>query len=131
MTTSFASGKLPLSLMLNIDVKNPNSSPAALNKFEWIFLIDQTELIDGMVNQRVQVEPNGGVSTIPLLITVDLKKVLSSQSANSLINLALNLVDASDKPSRLSLKLKPSIMIGSYSLSYPGYITIKKDFTSQ
>ena len=131
LTTAFASGTLPLSMTVNVDVKNPNSSQAALNKFEWIFLIDQTELINGVVNQKVQVAPNGGISTVPLHVNVDLKKVLNSQSANSLINLALNLVDASNKPSRISLKLKPSVMIGNYPLNYPGYISIQKEFHSQ
>ncbi len=131
LTSAFASGSLPLNLTLNIEVKNPNTAQAAMNTLEWIFLIDQNELIRGVVNQQVRVAPNGGIANLPLHINVDLKKVLTGQTANSLINLALNLADASNKPTRISLKLKPSIMIGNYSINYPGYLTIKKEFVSQ
>ena len=131
ITTAFASGSLPLSMMLNIEVKNPNASTAAMNALEWIFLIDQTELLRGNLTQQIKVNPNGGVTNLPLQISVDLKKAINGQSMNSLVNLALNLVDASNKPCRVSLKIKPSIMFGNYSINYPGYITIQKEFSAQ
>src|SRR4028118_1723511 len=36
ITTAYASGSLPLNLLLNIDVRNPNAATAALNSLEWI-----------------------------------------------------------------------------------------------
>ena len=131
ISTAFASGSMPLNLTIQVEVKNPNASQAAMNKLEWIFLVDQTEYLNGTLGQRIVVPPNGGVTNMPIYINVDLKKLLKGQSLNSLVNLTLNLVDAGSNPTRIALKIKPSIMIGNYSVSYPGYITIQKEFISQ
>jgi hypothetical protein len=40
ITNAIANKTLPLEFILNIEVRNPNISPAALNKLEWILLID-------------------------------------------------------------------------------------------
>lgn len=129
-TAAFVSGNLPLNFTLNVDVKNPNSTKAAMNKFEWIALIDNTELLDGIVQQRVEVQPNGGVSTIPLNISVNLKEILSKLSKDQILNFGFGIADAQKKPTRVALKLKPSIMVANRPLSYPGYITVKREFTA-
>lgn len=38
-------------------------------------------------------------------------------------------VVAGGQPTRLSLKIKPSVYVGSTMLTYPDYFTITKDFT--
>ncbi len=128
ITAALASGKLPLSLTLNVDVKNPNQSSAAMNKLEWIFLIDDIELVRGITNNRVEIPANGGVATLPLYISTDLKQSLSGKSGDALLNFGFNLAGAGNKPSRISLKAKPSIVVANQTLSYPGYITVNNEF---
>jgi len=129
ITSAVAGGTLPLDLRLNVDVKNPNSTTAAMNKLEWILMIDDTQMLNGVSNKRVEIAPNA-TSTLPLDMRVDLKEVLSGESGSSLLNFAFNLADAGGAPTRITLKAKPTIMVGSIPLTYPGYINIKKDFTS-
>lgn len=120
----------PLSFTLNVEAKNPNSSQAAMNKFEWILFMDDNQLVEGILGDRIEIAPNAGVTTIPLQINIDLKKVLSGKSFDSMLNLVFNITGEGNKPTRFLLKAKPTIMIGSYPLTYPGYIDIKQEFTA-
>jgi len=129
ITAAVAGGTLPLSLRLNLDVKNPNTSTAAMNKLEWILMIDDIQMLEGISNQKVTIAPNA-TSSLPLDMRFDLKEVLSGESGSTLLNFAFNLADAGGAPTRITLKAKPTIMVGSFPLTYPGYINIKKDFTS-
>jgi hypothetical protein len=130
IATSLASGNLPLKLKLMIDIRNPNPTLAAMNKLDWILLIDDIEMLRGISNQRVEIPPQQ-TTTMPLEFQIDLKQVLTGESANTIYNFAFNLAGAGGEPTRVSLKAKPTILIGSIPVTYPGYITIKKDFTSK
>jgi Late embryogenesis abundant protein len=129
ITAAVAGGTLPLSLRLNLDVKNPNATTAAMNKLEWILMIDDIQMLEGISNQKVSIAPNA-TSSLPLDMRFDLKEVLSGESGSTLLNFAFNLADAGGAPTRITLKAKPTIMVGSIPITYPGYINIKKDFTS-
>ncbi len=131
ISTSLAKGKLPLTFTLNVQVKNPNPTTAALNKMDWILFIDEIEILQGVSDQRAEIPPNGGVSNLPLQINADLMKVLSGESGEAVSNFAFNLSGQGNRPSRIMLKIKPSIMVGNTPVSYPGYISVKNEFTSQ
>ncbi|MES2730949.1 MAG: hypothetical protein V4714_04345 [Bacteroidota bacterium] len=128
ISAAYASGSLPLDFTLNIQVKNPNTTVAAMNGMEWILLIDDTEITTGAVSERLEIAPNNGLATLPLHIRTDLRKALAGKSAESTINFGMNLVGAGNRPSRLTLKVKPSIMIGTTAISYPGYLSVKNEF---
>lgn len=129
--TRYALGNtLPLDMVLQIEAKNPNRQPAALNKVEWIAYLDDLEMMTGIVNERIVIPPDNGTGIIPLHIQLDMKRVLKSSSANAIANLALNMMNIGEKESRLTVKIKPTILIGSVTLDYPGYIRVTKSFTS-
>lgn len=130
ITSAVAKGSLPLTFNLNVAAKNPNSGTAAMNKLEWILYIDKVEMTRGVLNQRVEI-PAQNISTFPVSMNFDLMKSLSGESGEALLNLAFNLSGSSDKPSQVMLKAKPTIMIGSTPIEYPGYINIKQEFGSQ
>lgn len=130
ITTAIASGNLPLTFTLNVDVKNPNSIKASMNSLDWILLIDDIEMLNGIVNKRFEIEPLGGVTTLPIALNIDLKKALSSSSGDALLNFGLNLTGVGNKPSRMTLKAKPSILVAGNTIKYPGYINIRNEFTS-
>jgi len=128
LLANVASGSLPLHFTLNVEARNPNKEKAALNKLDWIALIDDTQIATGTTAKRVEIAPNNGTGTFPIQVNTDLVKLLSGQAGKNIINFGLNLVDAGNRPTRISLKAKPTVMVGNYALQYPGYITIKKDF---
>ena len=128
LLASVASGSLPLNFTLNVEARNPNKEKAALSKLDWMAFIDDTQIAAGTTAQRVEIAPNNGTGTFPIRINTDLVKILSGQSGKNIVNFGLNLVDAGNRPTRISLKAKPTVMVGSYAVQYPGFITIKKDF---
>ena len=129
LTAALSSNRLPLSLILNIQVQNPNQNQAAMNRLDWQLFIDETEITQGVLSQRLEI-PANETGTLPLLLTFDLKEVFKKESGNSLLNLVFNLVGAGNEPSHLSLRAKPTIMVGTREIVYPGYITIKNEFNS-
>ncbi|MCK9617229.1 MAG: LEA type 2 family protein [Lentimicrobiaceae bacterium] len=130
LLTAVAANSFPLTFTLNVDVRNPNTSAAGLSKMDWILFIDDIQMLSGAVNQQVTI-PAKGIKAIPVNASVDLKKVLKGKTADAIINFGLNLASAGNKPTRMMMQLKPTIMIGSYPLSYPGYLTVKTVFTSR
>jgi hypothetical protein len=130
LSASLAQGTLPLDMTLNIDVKNPNPSQAAMNKMEWILLIDDTEIVNGALNKRVVIAPNGGTTTLPLQISIDLIQTLQLRT-DQILSFGFGLANAYNKPRRITLKVKPSIMIGDVSVAPPGYISLSSAFTAR
>jgi hypothetical protein len=125
-----ARGTLPLTFDLNVQIKNPNSGMAAMNKLDWILIIDDIEMTRGVLNQRVEI-PANTISAFPIAMSMDLMKSLSGKSGDALINFALNLAGTGSRPTRIKLKAKPTIMVGSTPIEYPGYITIRQEFGAQ
>lgn len=121
----------PLQFNLNVDVKNPNPAQASLNKLDWILLIDDIQMVQGTSQNKIQIAPNGGIANYPLSFNLNLKEVLKEKSGQSLINFGLNMAGAGNQPSRVTLKAKPYVSIGNFQIPYPGYITIKNEFTSK
>ena len=123
-------GTLPFTITANVEVRNPGSVTAAVNAVEWIAYIDDIQVAQGTVSERVEVAPSGGKTLIPIRIATDLFDYLEGDSPRTMINFALNLVDAGNQPTRLSMKIKPSVMIAGQSIYYPGFFTISKEFSS-
>ncbi|MCX6243545.1 MAG: hypothetical protein NTU98_02475 [Bacteroidetes bacterium] len=127
--TAVAGSSFPLTFQLNIEGKNPNSSPAGMNKMMWILLIDNIQMTSGSVNNRFTIPPNNGTANIPLQININLKQVLQGKSLDAIANFAFNLAGVGNKPTRITAKIQPTIMIGNTPLTYPGYITINTEFS--
>ena len=130
VSASILKGELPLSFTLNVEVRNPNPAMAALNRLEYLAFIDDVEVARGALDRRIEIPANGGVSTIPLRLETDLIDILKKDSRQALVNFGLNLADAGKRPTRVSIKVKPTILVGALEIDYPGYFTVKHDFTS-
>jgi hypothetical protein len=44
------------------------------------------------------------------------------------MNFGLNLAGSGNRPSRMTLKVKPTIMVGTTPISYPGYLSVTNEF---
>jgi len=125
-----AGGTLPLTFDLNVQIRNPNPSLAAMNKLDWILIIDDIEMTRGVLNQRVEIPANTVISQ-PVAMSLDLMNSLNGKSGDALINFALNLAGTGSRPTRIKLKARPTILIGTTPIEYPGYITIRQEFGAQ
>ena len=123
LAAALTGSTLPLTFNLNIEAHNPNGQVAGLNRLEWILLIDDIEMVNGINEEPVTIPANGS-TVIPLSMNIDLRKALSGKSGQSLLNFGFNLAGANGSPTRIKLKAKPTILVGKFPIAYPGYITI-------
>lgn len=130
LTAAYMSKNLPLDFTLNLEAKNPNDQPAAMNRMQWIAFVDDVQISQGNLERRIAVPANGGTAKIPVQIHANLKEVLNNKTKDSMLNFGMNLAGKGNSPSRVGIKIKPSIMIGQKAVNYPGYITVKKEFGS-
>ena len=131
ISSSFASGKLPVSFILNVKANNPNDGTggypktnATLKEFPWRLLIDDKETISGNIGSPVSVPGTGEETTIPLTIGMDLMQFFKNKGYEPLINLALNIGGNSGSSSKLSLFARPVVSTSIGSISYPDEIKI-------
>ena len=127
--TALAYGSMPLEGTVSVGVRNPTMSAAAMNRLEWVLLIDDVEVGTGAVTDRIDIPAGGGTATIPISFSTDLIRLLSDKSGDAIINFGLNLAGTADQPSRLTVKVKPTVLIGKKSVQYPGYITLTREFS--
>ena len=121
---------LPFDITVNIEVRNPGTSLAAVNAIQWIAFIDDLQVAQGILQERVEIPPSGGTNKIPLRIHADLIDYLEGDNPRAMLNFALNLLNAGDQDSQVSMKIKPSVLIGTQEVQYPDYFTISKEFKS-
>lgn len=124
---NLAQGKLPLNFTINLQVNNPHTELAALNKLDWIAFIDDKQLVSGVLNKRVEIAP-GQTATLPLTVVADLIQAFKGESKDKLPGYAFGLADKDGKPRRVGMKVKPTIMVGKMAFAYPGWITLSQDF---
>lgn len=124
---------VPLEATVNLKIQNPSANPAGINEFDYILLLQNRELTTGTVSQPIEVPANGGVSTVPIKVSLNIINLLTDKEAQKDISdfvSALSNHDATGK-SLITIKLKPSFGIGNSKIKYPGYITISKDVSKK
>jgi hypothetical protein len=119
----FSDGSLPLNFTLNLDVTNPGAQPALLNGIDYILEIDGIEMTQGTLNHQIQIA-SGEKSVLPVQMSFDLKKILKGKSMESIKNLAFNFAGIGNEASNVTIRLKPSFVIGTQTISSPSYIPV-------
>jgi len=125
--SSLLTGKLPLTFQTNIESKNPNNQNAAINKFDLHILFNNVDLVQTVVNQRVEILP-GQTIVIPVVLTSDIAQIVKGENIRTVLGW---IFPGNDTPAVFTIKIKPSILVGPVTLSYPGFITLSKDFKTQ
>ena len=125
LTAAILAGSLPMSVDVNIKATNPNSTQAKMAGLEWALDLDNSNLLTGMVDRPISVPANGGQATIPFNIQMDVMKLLQGQSKDNIFNFVNNLLNVGESSSRVSLRIKPSIMVGNQAIQ-TGFITVHK-----
>ncbi len=131
ISTTVASGKLPISFTLNVEAKNPNDgtggyakTDATLKSFPWHLQIDGKETISGNIASPVSVPGTGEISLIPIQINFDLMEFIQGQGYESLINLVLAVGGQQGSATRLTLFADPTVSTMLGDINYPGELKI-------
>lgn len=124
---------VPLNLRLNLDVTNPTKQQAGINQFEYKVLLSENEVFTGFWDQRIDVQPNGGTTRVPMQLSTNAYRLLTDAKArDAFVNMVENLSGKTGtQPTKLTIKLKPTLGIGNSQVNYPGYITIEKEVTAK
>jgi LEA14-like dessication related protein len=124
---SGASSSVPLDFTLNLNVKNPNATVAALNGLEYIINIDDIQFTTGKVNQAMTIAA-GETQNLPLNIGVDIATLMKGQSKTAVQNIVKNFVGVGSEKSNVTVQIKPTFMMGSMPITSPFYIPVSFSF---
>jgi hypothetical protein len=131
LALGFLRQDIPLRAKLNLQINNPSTTLAAINNFDYIILINKQEIANGTVDQRVSIDA-GQTVTVPVQLNTNIYKFLADGTALSAItDFAKGANSGTEKKGIVTLKIRPSIMVGGGLVKYPGYITIDKEVSSK
>ena len=124
---------VPLDLRVNVDITNPTKKRAAINQLEYKVLLAENEIFNGFLSQLIEVLPGTGKTRVPIQLNTNAYQLLSNdKTRDEFINMVLALTGRSDaKPSKFTVKVKPTIDLAGKQVNYPGYITFEKEITSK
>ncbi|GAA4401245.1 hypothetical protein GCM10023187_15200 [Nibrella viscosa] len=126
-------GSVPLDAHINLEIVNPTSRLAAINQLEYRVLLADVELVNGLLNQRIEVAPRGGRTIVPVRLRTNAYRLITdANTRDAFINFVRNLSGTPDtNPSTLTIKIKPTLSLGNKQVDYPGYITINQQVTNK
>jgi hypothetical protein len=122
---------VPFRSSLNLEIVNPTSEVAAINAFDYRLKLAGSELASGTVNKRVEVPANGGKVVVAIPVNANAYGlVANADTRNAFVDLVRNLAGSNQvSPSRVTLQIKPTLLVGNKVVKYPGYIDIDKEVT--
>lgn len=125
ITKQLFSGEFPAKLSIGLEAYNNDIQKAAIAGMDWKILMDDQEIVAGLVDHEVIVEPRSS-KIFPVLVNVDLMKLLRSESLPQIMAFAFG-KNQFEEISKLGaeIKIKPYYKTKSGIKKYPGYLTIR------
>jgi LEA14-like dessication related protein len=124
LVAAYQSKQVPLSMDLNVNVKNPTNQQAAMTAMDWILAIDGTDVANGASNRTYTIKPST-TTTVPLGINTDLGQLFSSKGVDALKNFASSFSNDGTS-SKIGLRIRPSMTVGTTQVPFPNYIKLEK-----
>lgn len=115
---------VPVNFTLNINVKNPNATDAALGGVDYILSVDGIDLTAGSLDNRLSV-PAGGDKLMPLAMAFDAATLLKGETHDMTARLVKNMMGiGGGEVSKITLNIRPSFMVAGRKVPFPIYIPI-------
>ena len=124
LVAAYQSKQVPLSMDINVNVKNPTQQQAAMTAMNWILAIDGTDVANGASNRTYTIKPST-TTTVPLGVNTDLGQLFSSKGVDALKNFASSFSNDGTS-SKIGLRIRPSMTVGTTQVPFPNYIKIEK-----
>ena len=124
---------IPFGAKINLEITNPTTKLAALNQLEYRVLLAGKEMAQGFINQRVEVPSAGGKTIVPVRLKTNAYELVTDPATrDAFMNVLRNLSgDQSSSPTKVTIKIKPTIDMFNKAVNYPGYITIEQELTGK
>ena len=127
LTTILTGGTLqniPFSMVVNLDVANPNEKASAyLNGMDYQIELNDMELTSGKLDTPVRIEP-GGSQVVPLSIGVDLMNLMNRYSKEKVSSEMSRFIGISPGETKITVKLWPKVLIGNTPIKSPAHIPV-------
>lgn len=124
LVAAYQSKQVPLNLDVNVNVKNPTTTQAAMTALDWILAIDGTDMANGVSSKNYTIKPST-TTTVPLPVSTDLGKLFSQKGLDALKNFASSFTSEGIS-SKVGLRVRPSLSVGTTQVPFPNYITLEK-----
>ena len=123
---------IPLSANVKLSINNPTSKTASINQFDYIILIKGQELAAGSVDRKISVE-SGATTIVPVQINSNVYSFLSNGKTMEELIAFMGGAESGpgEKKGLVTIKIRPSFMVGNKSIKYPGYISVEKELSSK
>ncbi|MDR1198749.1 MAG: LEA type 2 family protein [Prevotellaceae bacterium] len=130
LTAAFATKNFPLSVTVNVKATNPGNIAATVQRLDWAIDLEQKEILNGTVSEVISIPSNGGSAIIPVTLGVDLFQLFKGETRDNLLNLAMNIANVGESSSKVSIRIRPTVVIAGQSLT-AGFITLSKTVASR
>lgn len=120
-------GSLPVRMVVDVGVRNPNRQTAALGRVEYIAYLDGNQIFSGSTTDSIKI-PGNNVSSLPFNVEFDLFDLMEGETEDAILNFLFNLAGVSTVPSTFTMKVKPSISVAGIQVPYPDYLDITTQF---
>jgi hypothetical protein len=130
LSTALLSKNIPVSFILNVEAKNPNSgngygaTDIYIKRFPWKLIINNKETARGDIQTPFKVPGVGGFTTIPIRVEFNLLKFFQDNSLNDVANLVFAIGGKKGSSSNLKLIAEPVLGTPIGDIKYPQPITI-------
>ena len=124
---------VPLDLRVNLDITNPTRKRAAINQLEYKVLLTKSEIFSGFLSQLIEVMPGTSPTRVPIKLNANVYQLLTNnETRDEFVNMIVALTGKSDaKPTKFTVKVKPTLDLAGKSINYPGYITFDKEISGK
>lgn len=124
LVAAYQTKKVPLTMDVNVDIKNPTQQQASMTALDWILAIDGTDMANGVNNRTYTIKPSL-TTTVPLGVNTDLGQLFSQKGVDALKNFASSF-SSDGTSSKVGLRVKPSMNVGTTQVPFPNYIKLEK-----
>jgi len=114
--------EMPINFTAHVTIDNPNKQKAELCALEWILLIKDVEVANGVIDERIKIGANEKI-TVPLDVETN-TNVLKKFSLTEIKNIIFNISNSKGLPQNSTLKVKPAIKVGKTLIKTPNYFTV-------
>ena len=118
---------IPFSMILNMDVTNPNSSAAFLDALDYAIQINEMEFVEGKMDIPIRIEP-GETKIIGIPVSVDLKNLMNRYSQDRVTNEMSAFLGITPRETSVTVKLWPKLTVGGTLVKVPSAIPVVFNF---
>ena len=95
-----------------------------MTALDWILSIDGTDMANGVNSNSYTIKPSA-TTTVPLGVNAELADLFSKKGVEALKNFASSFTNEGIS-SKVGLRVKPSISVGTAQVPFPDYIKLEK-----